>query len=363
MPFPNTNSTTASTGPKNVAAWALKPTHRPLVVSSAPYTTPPPGHVVIKVTDVAVNPIDWILQDDDLFKLSYPTVFGQDASGEIVQVADEVPDLSVGARVIAHCARKPGVDVPSGATGAFQKYVVVQAGAVAEIPPEIASSTGVVLPLGISTASAGLYQKAALALPFPSVDGKPDPLGRAVVIWGGSSSVGSCAVQLAVASGAEVVTTASPRNFEYCKKLGAAAVFDYHDEDVEDKIVKWLEGKTVAGAFHTVGKDGAVEACARIVERAEGKAIVVSVKPVDEEVKKRLPKSVRTKSIGASSIFSDEVGKHIWKEFLPQALRSGIVLPKPDPEVVGEELRSVQHGLDTQKRGVSARKVVVTKIS
>lgn len=85
-----------------------------------------------------------------------------------------------------------------------------------------------VLPLGISTAAAGLFQKDFLNLPFPKEDA--EKLDRTVVIWGGSSSVGSCAIQLAVAAGAEVVTTASPTNFEYVRKLGAGSVFDYHDE-------------------------------------------------------------------------------------------------------------------------------------
>lgn len=86
---------------KNVAAWALKPKERPLTVSSAPYTKPPKGHVVIKVLDVAVNPIDWILQDQDLFGLKYPTVFGSDVAGEIAEVGDGVDDLRIGQRVIA----------------------------------------------------------------------------------------------------------------------------------------------------------------------------------------------------------------------------------------------------------------------
>lgn len=90
-----------TSSPKNVAAWALKSKERPLTVSSAPYTKPPKGHVVIKVYDVAVNPIDWILQEDDIFKSKYPTVFGSDAAGEISEVADDVKDFQIGTRVIA----------------------------------------------------------------------------------------------------------------------------------------------------------------------------------------------------------------------------------------------------------------------
>lgn len=112
--------------------------------------------------------------------------------------------------------------------GGFQKYVIVPKYAVAELPNEIPTAKGVVLPLGISTAAAGLFQKDFLNLPFPK-EGIED-LERTVLIWGGSSSVGSCAIQLAKAAGADVVTTASPSNFEYVKGLGARLCFDYHDE-------------------------------------------------------------------------------------------------------------------------------------
>jgi len=88
--------------PKNVAAWALKPKQRPLVVSSAPYTSPSKGEVTVQVIDVAVNPIDWILQDSDLFGATYPTVFGSDVAGDIVEVGEGVDGLHVGQRVIAY---------------------------------------------------------------------------------------------------------------------------------------------------------------------------------------------------------------------------------------------------------------------
>lgn len=68
-------------------------------------------------------------------------------------------------------------------------------------------------------------------------------------------------------------------------------------------------------------------------------------------------------SVNSSAIFQNDVGPKIWQDFLPEALQSGRIVPKPDPIVVGEELRSVQLGLDKQKAGVSAAKVVVTGIS
>lgn len=67
--------------------------------------------------------------------------------------------------------------------------------------------------------------------------------------------------------------------------------------------------------------------------------------------------------VAAAEIFKNEVGPYIWREFLPVALEKGMIVPSPAPLIVGEELRSVQAGLDKQKAGVSAQKVVVTNIS
>ncbi|KAL1596640.1 hypothetical protein SLS60_009288 [Paraconiothyrium brasiliense] len=253
-----------------------------------------------------------------------------------------------------------GLSSNDSSRGAFQKYVIVSQNAVAELPDEIGLERGVVLPLGISTAAAGLYQKSYLALPFPSPDAALS-YDRIVLIWGGSSSVGSCAIQLAVASGAEVFATASSRNFDYVKKLGASTVFDYHDANVGDQIVDALEGKTLAGVYHAVGADGAVQTCARIADRSKGKAIVVTVRGVPDN---GIPSSVRVKAISSSTIFQDgnPVGPDVWRRYLPKALAKGALIPKPDPLIIGNGLRSVQHGLDKQQAGVSARKVVVNKI-
>lgn len=67
--------------------------------------------------------------------------------------------------------------------------------------------------------------------------------------------------------------------------------------------------------------------------------------------------------VGATGIWENDVGGYIWRKFLPIALDEGTIVAKPDPQIVGEELRSVQLGLDMQKKGVSAKKIVVSNIS
>ncbi|KAM0710500.1 hypothetical protein Q7P35_002863 [Cladosporium inversicolor] len=339
--------------PSNTAAWALKAKSRPLVVSSAPYRAPPPGHVAIKVHYVAINPIDWIMQDQDIFGAKYPAIFGSDLAGEIVQTGEGVVGLFVGQKVIAHAH---GLSTNNASSGAFQQYVLVPTISVSPLPPSIPLQSAVVLPLSISTAAAGLYQRHYLSLPYPS--SSPTPLNRTLIIWGGSSSVGSTAIQLARASGATIFAVASERNAEYCRALGASEVFDYHSPEIEDDLVKALRGSTLAGIYHAAGPDAAVRSCARIAERAEGKALVVTVRGAPKD---GLPGSVRVQAIRSSDIFApgSEVGGKVWRDYVPGALAKGLLVPAPEAVVVGRGLRSVQHGLDVQKRGVSARKVVV----
>ncbi len=62
----------------------------------------------------------------------------------------------------------------------------------------------------------------------------------------------------------------------------------------------------------------------------------------------------------ATTIVKTEVGPAVWRDYVPKALEEGKLQAKPDPMVVGHGLESVQKGLDTNKAGVSAKKVVVT---
>ncbi len=94
-----------------------------------------------------------------------------------------------------------------------------------------------VLPLSISNGAAGLFH--ILKLPLPSLD--PKPVEKKILIWGGSSSCGSTAIQLAVAAGLTVVTTASAKNHEYVKSLGASYAFDHKDPKVVEKILEILK--------------------------------------------------------------------------------------------------------------------------
>lgn len=173
-------------------------------------------------------------------------------------------------------------------------------------------------------------------------------------LQGGASSVGSSAIQLAVAAGYEVITTASPKNFDYVKKLGASQVFDYKSPTVVSDLVDAFEGKTSLGAFDTIG-GGAWILPAEFVKKSKGAKFVVTVTHGWEDH----PKEVTMKQAFAPSIKDNHVGKAIFEDYLPRALNNGTFVAAPEPFIAGKGLESLQMAVDLQRKGVSARKVVV----
>jgi NADPH:quinone reductase-like Zn-dependent oxidoreductase len=251
----------------------------------------------------------------------------------------------------------------------------------APIPGGMKYEDAAVLPLGLSTAACGLFEKDHLALQYPS--SKPTPTGKTVLIWGGSTSVGSNAIQLAVASGYEVITTASPVNFDYVKKLGASEVFDYKSKTVVQDIIEAFKARIIAGAL-AIGA-GSSKPCLDIVHASKGAKFVSLASapmsfdraPIPRKISWLIPiaaqmvatnvsltldawmKGIKTNFIFATSLMWNEVGRMIYVDFLPSALADGTYKTAPEPLVVGEGLDQILTGLAIQKNGVSAKKVVI----
>lgn len=340
----------------NQAAWLTAAKTKPLKVDSAPYPRPAADEVIIKNAAVAINPVDWKVQDYAFgnFVGDYPAIMGADVSGEIVEVGSSVTGLALGQRVIAHAhAHTTHENKHAG----FQLYIAVPSISVAPLPSSISFAQGSVLPLAVSTAAAGLYMPGLLELPLPSVTSASSDKTKTLLIWGGASSVGSATIQLACASGLTVIVTASSRNFEFVKSLGAAQVFDYSKANVVEDIVGALKGTQFVGAYDAIASPETVKTCAEVVKAVRGGGLVAAVLPPPRE----LPDGIEAKSFLALDIFHQypDVGKAVWAGFVPEALKNGRLQPKPDPLVVGKGLDKIQDGLDKLKAGVSAKKVVV----
>jgi NADPH:quinone reductase-like Zn-dependent oxidoreductase len=179
--------------------------------------------------------------------------------------------------------------------GGFQLYTVAHEITVAPIPDSISYEKAVVLPLAISTAAAGLYQKGFLALPYPTIN--PKSTGKTILVWGGSSSVGSTAIQLAVGSGLSVYATASKKNLEYVKALGAKHVFDYSEATVVEDIVTSLKGSEFVGSFDAISSPETLKAAADIVNQLGGGKIATVLSAASTE----LPSGVT--AVGGEKLF------------------------------------------------------------
>jgi hypothetical protein len=131
-------------------------------------------------------------------------VIGSDSAGTVVSIGSGISRFKIGDRVVGQ-ARGILKNRNSSAEGAFQSYTVLSEDMTSQIPDDLSFESAAVLPLGLSTAVSGLFLQDQLGLQLPTAPAKA-PTGKTALIWGGSTSVGSNAIQLAVAAGYEVIT-------------------------------------------------------------------------------------------------------------------------------------------------------------
>lgn len=256
---------------------------------------------------------------------------------------------------LTDCSHAHSLANGDAAQSGFQLYTVHPSIVVAKIPSSVDYASAAVLPLAISTAAACLFKKETLALAMPTEASKPAPSGKSVLVWGGSSSVGATAIQLAAGAGHKVVSIASKHNVDKVKSLGADAVFDYKSPTVTEDIIAALEGTKYAGVCDCIGTPDAAEAWAKIYNKLGGR--YGSVMPGAQG----MPEGIQGESIFAPSVaYADKyIGDAVWAKWVPAALESGALKAMPGPKVIKGGLEAVQQGLDEQRKGVSFAKIVV----
>jgi NADPH:quinone reductase-like Zn-dependent oxidoreductase len=344
---------------ENLALWLPKRGGR-FEVGPAPYTPPGPNEVVVRTRAVGLNLVDGI--PGIAYRLimpwlTFPAVVGCDVAGEVVEVGPGMDRFKVGDRVLGHAlGLERSINRP--AMGAFQHYVVLTAHMVSPIPEAFSFEQAAVLPLQLSTAACGLFQQDGLALALPTAN--PAERGETVLIWGGSTGVGSNAIQLVRNAGYRVVATASPRNFDYLRALGADAVVDRNSPAAVDELVAAIGDGPLAGSL-AIGNDSLPKVM-RVAARAPGSKRVSSAAPalLTRILALRAPRGVQVSGIWGGSLKDNEVGPAIYTDFLPAALASGAYRAEPPAEVVGSGLGAIPAGLQQLRNGVSAKKLIVT---
>lgn len=206
--------------------------------------------ILIKSKAFAVNPTDWKHVD---FKFGQKgDILGSDVSGIVEKVGAKVENFKVGDYVSSFI-----VGNVSPKNGAWAEYVAANPLGTVKYPklvldPSKTSSGPITTFEGAASVTLGLvtvgYSFAySLKIPENFVE------GDFILVWGGATATGILAVQLAkLIYGLRVVTTASPKNHEYLKSLGAEYVFDYNDDKVIDKI-KEVVGGSLKFGLDTIG--------------------------------------------------------------------------------------------------------------
>ena len=175
-----------------------------------PDPVPGPGEVVIDIAASAVNRAD-LMQRQGLYPppADAPPYPGLECAGRIRSVGDGVTDWRPGDEV---CALLAG--------GGYAEQVVVPAGQVLPLPPKVGVTAAASFPETACTVYSNVFQLAALQA------------GETLLVHGGSSGIGTMAIQLGKAFGARVACTAgSAQKLARCRELGADIAINYREED------------------------------------------------------------------------------------------------------------------------------------
>ncbi|KZV65700.1 NAD-P-binding protein [Peniophora sp. CONT] len=194
------------------------------------------GAVLIKVKTAALNPVGHKMMGVAPLASLRPTIPEYELAGTIVD--GNATHFSHGDEIVAHINVSLAHKTKQGA---LAEYVWTDANNCVIRPANITPTQAAGVPLAGQTAWQGLFE----------IGGLQD--GRTVFINGGSTAVGSFAIQWAKARGCRVVASASAKNEKYVRDLGADEFFDYTKEDLATQLIKNPPGTKYHVFFECVG--------------------------------------------------------------------------------------------------------------
>lgn len=205
-----------------------------LQLQDMPVPEPKPNEVLIRVAAAGVNRPD-ILQRQGLYPAPQDAspVLGLEVAGEVVVCGNDVDQWQVGDKV---CALVNG--------GGYAGFAVAPQTQCLPIPSSLSLIEAAALPETFFTVWHNLWQRARLSV------------GETLLVHGGSSGIGTAAIQMAVAKGITVFTTAgSQEKCTACEKLGATQAINYHTDDFVERIKLLTQGRGVDVILDMVGGD------------------------------------------------------------------------------------------------------------
>ncbi|HEX8418089.1 MAG TPA: NAD(P)H-quinone oxidoreductase, partial [Methylobacterium sp.] len=203
-----------------------------IAVESVPLPRPGPGQVLIEVTAAGINRPD-IQQREG----KYPPpkgatdVPGLEVAGRIVSLGDGIDEFAIGDEVCALVI-----------SGGYAEFAVAEAGQCLPRPAPLSLLEAAGLPENYFTVYSNVIERGRL---------KP---GESFLVHGGSSGIGSTAIQIAKHHGARVFATAgSAGKCDFCRSLGAEAAINYRDADFAEEVKRLTDGAGVDVILDMVG--------------------------------------------------------------------------------------------------------------
>jgi NADPH2:quinone reductase len=203
-----------------------------LKLDSMPIPEPGPGEVLIRVAAAGVNRPD-VMQRKGLYPPppGATDVPGLEVSGTVLSAGENVTEPAVGNEVCALVV-----------SGGYAEYCLAAASLCLPIPEGISLGDAAGIPETFFTVWTNVFERAQLKS------------GESILVHGGSSGIGTTAIQLGKAFGTTVYTTAGTAGkCEFCEKLGADAAFNYREQDFSEEIINLTEGKGVDVILDMVG--------------------------------------------------------------------------------------------------------------
>ncbi|MGI8788063.1 MAG: NADP-dependent oxidoreductase [Pyrinomonadaceae bacterium] len=204
---------------------------------------PQADEILVKVHIAAVNPVDWKIRDGlgEMFGLKLPLILGCEIAGTVESVGTNVKNFKAGDEVFGYLGSHQG---------GYAEYAVLKENELSKKPENFDFENAAAIAVGALTAWQAMFDNAGLQS------------GQKILIHGASGGVGSMAVQLAKAKGAYVVATASGKNEELVKSLGADEFIDYQKTKFEDAVkdvdavLDTIGGETQERSFQVLKKGG-----------------------------------------------------------------------------------------------------------
>ena len=270
-----------------------------MVLADAPRPSPGAGEILVKVEAAGVNRVD-VMQRRGVYPPppGAPDILGLEVAGEVVALGPGASRHALGARV---AALVPG--------GGYAEYCLAHESNALPIPRGLSAVEAAAIPEAFFTVWTNVFERGALKA------------GETLLAHGGSSGIGTTAIQLAKAFGSRVIATAgSDEKARECVRLGADRAINYRNEDFVAATLAATDGKGADVILDMVGGDyvarnyAAAAIDGRIVQIAflSGQRVEIDLRVLMAKRLFHTGSMLRPLSVGEKAAIAEALRAKVW---------------------------------------------------